>query len=662
MKSLLVFIAIIYSFNAFSSGWDKLKKNVLFNSVMYLNQPETWFPASLKNSQKYITTSLLNASALNVFGDLPLLPVSVAPSFGVDIGLSTVKCINLENADLSKANRSLILIDNYEKPGNYLKIKSDKYELSLGISLQAEASMAPLWISAGVQGNKSERALTARFVSECRPRSPKGDDKRSFLSKIGIKLTQAKNAVVNKVKFFKVPDSKRLLNEFKAGERLVFQKTGGVRTYISAGISIVTVSSSVLVKGSFIIEIHVMSDRLVRVEVKPVKGKHFKLETGAVFVNAKYEKIRDAFKSYDFEFDFRSKEARELYDKLILGNINVVLDALKKETKISSVRKFAEGEGVTISKILGKSVAIPVIYTSGSKSTESNSHQTTMILKDNLLIDKYIGIFSNISEKKSPFIGLANKVRRSHGVGNFDKESLFLGQVNRIYNPKMKMETFRFLYGANLRYKIEGKKFNHAFFNENIKQQFGRWLGSSRYVEDLEWFLEDKKSLTRYISIDAEIRISNHGLLGLMTLVGRTNFENLEKELYKRVENYFKKYKREDPFDFCMANILVINSDGGGLCMKRIQEWSAEGLKLAFLSLKEMSDAFTGDKLEIFNEALSHFGHGILYNGFVLNTFLSKLNPRHFKGDIVYQGEEFKQVNIPFEEKYKTLSASPDFF
>ncbi len=656
MKIFTTLAVLFFSISVFGANWDKLRNSVLLESVMHSNQKNIWFPSDLDGSDRYVVSSLIGSTSMSSWLDnLPLLPLTVAPSVGLDIGLGETRCINIENADLRKANKKIVVLDNYEQKGKYLKLESNQFEISLGAGIKAEAG--PLWVLAGVQLNTAAKFLLTTYVEECNPKPSNEDDKTGFLKKLGKKIKKLKNYVSKKVKQFKIPDAEELLKVYDPGESLSFERMGGVRLFISAGIKIVNVATSATIKGNYLVDIRVKENKKVQVSVDPVKGTSFKVEAGTLFFNIGYEKAIDIFKHYDFEFDFNSKEARNQFNKLVSGRIDSVLEAIDKE-KVAGIRKVKSGEGKTYSTVKNTTFSIPILYSSDDRVTDSKTHETTILLDDDVLLDKYIGYMSYTAGKKSILASLANKIKNSHGVGNYKKEAMFLGQVNRVFNPKLKLETYRFFYGANLRYKIQGEKFNKSFFEKDVRQIFGRFLGSEHFIEDFKWFKEDKK-LSKYLSIDAEIQISNKGLLSLMSFVERTTLQQAQAALDKDLKSYFSgENLKKDPYNYCTVylEIATLGSDCSAFYRKHFHE----GLKLAYLSLEEMRKNFYGKKLDTFNEALKQFGNGLLYGSFVMNYFIKQMDTKHYHGDIVLQGEEFRQIKLDFNEKFNELMSSPN--
>ena len=242
----------------------------------------------------------------------------------------------------------------------------------------------------------------------------------------------------------------------------------------------------------------------------------------------------------------------------------------------------------------------------------------------------------------------------SFGTGNSGALRLFLGQINRVYNPLHRLDTYKFTYGANIRLRLYGHNFNYNYFQNRIKKHFGTWLGSQEYIGHLKWYKKDKKERAKYLQFDVDLQISNKGILKLLSSIEREKLNTWQTVAATRIDNYFDKYGVKDPLDLCLVDKITIKTK---ICPTLLKRTTKKGLKLAFESLKEMHENFKGNKLNAFSKAFTFLGEAVLTNNFVFNFLINKISHKEIRGNIRISGEEISMKTYPFIPKFKNLNA-----
>lgn len=539
-------------------------------------------------------------------GNIRLLSLEGGPAtFGVKLGLgymSEKKIINLSRGNFASNGK----LKPADLNGEYLVYDRLNVEVPIGGKLSTGAGYIGGFLSFIVGGG------------------------REVIRKV------RNSGEINKLSKAKVPFSVETLRKSlpRLGDKMAFFVEGGVTLGVMAMVNVAfDVGVRFLVRGKWGVSITRIGATRIKATLKTAKIKGVKILTTTLLTDVGVRPFENKLKHITFEYDLSQEKGVSLFQKFLKGKAIDSENFIRENPNTSIVASIKKGVFITKSKGFFARFSIPALFAVGSESTDEDVYSTEYQTKDNKYEQARFGIYKYQSYIDSAMT--SNKIKKVP-VGNVKRTKLFLGQVKE-KKLKDNVKVGGIDYAANIKYQFKGTNYNKLQFKRELRRII-RWTGLEQEFK----FDLPKREKHRFLQVDLDILISNHGMRDLIS-----NFDKYKLSQWKELaliplNNYFRSV--DDPYGICPKKV------GRLICRKYVKLRTKITMKKSYKIMGKMKKYLKNREMEKFTKSFAKLGKHILYNPFTYKTMLWVMRKNPMKAILTARGQDilYQQKIVPF--------------
>ncbi|OIQ20804.1 MAG: hypothetical protein BM556_02345 [Bacteriovorax sp. MedPE-SWde] len=275
-----------------------------------------------------------------------------------------------------------------------------------------------------------------------------------------------------------IPRSIQELRAWKISDKVVLSTHGGVMIGAGVGATIFTdLSVNYMAQGDWRIEIEKTSNTKLRVNLSETNMKHIMYNMGATVVsmNIGKHKVRNA--SFEYEIDLSKREALEVYNQLLQGDLRFAEKLLNSE--IEGVKDLYSSNSSGLANMLNTKLGLPLLFNRNKMIMTSTTTQKVKNLQEDIVLNSEMtmvhkerntdGILSAHKKDYSMYMGMKNqtgsfKYNTSSFVWHYERDRVSLKQLNKVLAKWNKSINSKKL----LPFKAYTKKLGHARATVNL--------------------------------------------------------------------------------------------------------------------------------------------------------------------------------------------------
>lgn len=318
------------------------------------------------------------------------------------------------------------------------------------------------------------------------------------------------------LKSVSLPFQVRHLNDYKTGESVYFESTGGLLYTGGLGLAAAYVGGSVVAEGGVRTLVTKTADNKAYVQMNKISLKKLSMFTGVAVLALDATRERELTEGLAFNFNFAAgKDVVTAYESLMAGNA-IPAQELAKRGLYSGVEKVQSSQLTQVSRKRGITLGIPMVAISNWRTGKTYGKSETQLYADDSQTTLNYGIFFKENNGRffhnhkklvrSFYSGQAVNVKDGKVQASEQKATYFWNYENDSASSRHFAKALKTLHkdlgiadsfspsldrGENLGYiNLEAQvDFPEAYTKQLIRQASAQTLPKSWLIRDLDWLI-----------------------------------------------------------------------------------------------------------------------------------------------------------------------------